>query len=98
MNVIQYDISDESHPLSIPLHGPIRIAVGFSEAEMVYGKRQPIDGNRLSILNGSVRKGSLLGPFLPESSAPLSFFDEVKFTDHPIRLWCRNDVDIHAGC
>jgi hypothetical protein len=98
MNVIQDDIPDEGHPLAMTLHGPIGIAVGFSEAEMVYGKRQPIDGNGLSILKGSVRKGSLLGPFLPENSAPLSFLEEVGFSDHPIRLWCRNDVDIHSGC
>src|SRR5215472_13021037 len=98
MNAIQDDITDEGHPLAATIHDPIGITIGFAQSEMVYGKRQPIDGNGFSILKGSVRKSSFLGPFLPENSAPLFFLHEVGFSDYPIRFWCRNNVYVHAGC
>src|SRR5262245_43971902 len=98
VNAIQDHITDEGHALSMPLHYPIGITIGFAQSEMVYGKRQPIDGNGFSILKGSIRKSSLLGPFLPENSAPLFFLHVVGFSDHAFRFWCRNDVYVDAGC
>src|SRR5262245_53984967 len=96
VNVIQNHIAYEGHFRASTFHHPVRIAVGFSYPEVMDGKSQTIDRNGLPVGEGSIGKCSRPGPFITENSAPLLFFEHVRFTNNSIRSWCRNDVYLHS--